>query len=715
MPPACRTVRDRTLAAAAALAVCLAVAVSHAFAAEESGEPAGAVTVLEQPIVFVPLEGYRLEEVEVFIGDWLATDFATVGDGGLVVEIPFAGSPEPFLVLVRDARSEKTLFSAGYRFAAAPAVPEVAYNWSVEENAVGTLTRRGAATNELRHDFHAAGDIAVSLGDFKIGGLGALFGTNVRENTLREGGPQLDLERGLLFAGYDDERTRAQASLGDVEAIGYNELVNAGMASRGLALSTSLLDGRVKVQGAQLFGADIVGSQEGLGLSDNSFRRAADGQIVLIKERYLTVTAGGSHLKVERPDQGSFNVGEVTQGEQNLVRGASLEVALFDDRVRARSDIAWSAYTLTDAPPTQHGKAQRHTVEVALWRGDNSGETFLSRLEATARGSYAWAQPRFQSVQGTATPDQRSWEAGLALDWGGAHLDLHHLTLEDNVDRERATRFTTRSQNDGAAVHLDLTELKDGIWQPASAGDPEVTGGGGEETDLAEPVRPPWWHLIPAAIELTGERTAIGAYDTSQVLLNPASFVAPQDLPKSVTEATGAALIWSWPDGGETTVSLARTIYNEMQLGRETADSRDRSVTLEHGFYGDAWDVSASLTRGRLDSEQVGARAEERRYEVGLDLTLRPETLPDLFLTYTYSILNTKSVDLAIEGSESEHRIQSGLDFTKYLPLEGVLPAGLSPYVKLLWTWQRTALTASGVPAVRKVRHSLDLAVGFSW
>ena len=400
------------------------VALSSLAFAAISAEAQEEVIVLDKPSLTFDLSGASPEEIEIFIDGEFANAFAELADGQIILNLPFTSSDRPFNVTVRLARSGDVLVDQNFRFP-----PGVVFDYeSFEFHALETVTWKPTSRvrpsqsdfdrSDLGHDFQGSAAFEGASENWSAGGLGVFQATDDDRATLRPGGSKFDLQEGRVFSAYHDENTQVRLSAGDLIIEGDNPLINLGYQSRGIGLSSSFFQERLKLRVANTHGTDIRGFQHGLGQNSDNQRMTFDVNVEALRTDMLTIGISGSGLMAERPAEQNFGIGEINEKEKNRTIGTGLTLGMFGDRIRTRSHVAWSEHEnpaeagALDVGETT-GYAQEHRIDATLWQGDT--------LNVTAFGEVSRGRALIRA--GARVGDRLVVSGEL----GGAALGLHLL------------------------------------------------------------------------------------------------------------------------------------------------------------------------------------------------------------------------------------------------------------------------------------------------
>ena len=183
--------------------------------------------------------------------------------------------------------------------------------------------------------------------------------------------------------------------------------------------------------------------------------------------------------------------------------------------------------------------------------------------------------------------------------------------------------------------------------------------------------------LLPSLVFFNVSQSRIKALNADTVIFN--SSINGSEIPNQVTTTLGLGFSWNW-DNASTSINLSRSQLDTRQAGRNTADTDDKSIDLSQSFYGDIWDVSGRFAMIGTRNKDAATESNDTRFETGFSFSIRPEDLPDFYVSFDLSFLETQFDVLGTTSLTNSWRLHSTLDFTKYIP---DIIGDYQPYAKL--------------------------------
>jgi len=475
------------------------------------------------------------------------------------------------------------------------------------------------------------------------------------QQTLRPEGSLLDLDRGTAFLKYDDGQNALQVSMGDVQVSGVNPLVSSGMSSRGANVTFTGLKGRLRISAAQVFGQDIRGLTEGvLALRRENYRRSFDMEADVMTSDMMSVTVSTSFYKASRPSNFGFRTSYVPEGETNLVRGIGARITLFEAAFSIEGEYAWAAYenpaALNDFNTVpgalEAGKDEDSARHIRLswqgWTGNIAGQDASLNIF----GDYRRNGALFNAIQAGIQADLDRRELAGNLQLGPLNMQIGHVRLVNNVDDVAGILKTKRNQTE-IALQFDMTRF----------------------ADMDDELQPfGLTSLLPDSIEVAYRRDRETTLNGDIVINN--SSLEGSELPDTSENNWTVALNWSWPMGA-TSLGYSHNFYDSRQIGRETADRRNRVWNASQSLFGDVWEIEGHATWAQDDNLDIDSKSQENQLDWGGRIGLNFPDLPTLLISYDQG--RTKSQDFVF--------LENSLNRTKRLDIS----INFSPYVAIWW------------------------------
>ncbi len=675
----------------------LGLAVVLSLGGARAGFAQDAPVALTEPLVAIEVAGATAENADVFIDDLQANFFTTFEDGRLTVELPFTEATGPFRITVRDRATGAELFARTYRLGA-PGVEAVRvfdtvdFEGSFQNDFVWKPTSErhppgdSFDTTDVANDFRATGSFAATRDLWRLNVDGEIVGTDDDLKTIRPGKSKVDLANGIGSLAFDHDLLSTELSIVDLSMQGINELVSNGFGSRGFVFEASLFDGRLSLATGNTFGSDIIGTQRGVIAFDDANRRSAiNADLAVLQSELIGLTLRGSVLDAVRPEAAGFNIGEVPDAEENSVVGTGFDLSLFNDRIVYSGNYGWSTYDTPDAFAAGDGnvgdsgdKAESHRVDAIVW-DDGS-------LRVAAYGEYSLINPLYKSIESFVAADRETKEVGGSFGWGLAALSASYEEFENNVNDINSI-LTTRQATSSGDLSFDLDEFR---YVEEDAGFAYV-------------------RALPSTVTLSASRTRIKSLNGDEVIAN--SSINGSEIPSQVTTTLGLGFLWYW-DNASTSIDLLRSQLDTRQLGRDTADTDDKSIDLSHSVFGDIWDVSGNFAFIDTRNKEVATQSTDTRFETGLSFSYRPDWMPDLYASFDLSFLETR---FDVDGTERENdswRFSTSLDFTKYIP---EIVEDYQPYAQVTYQMSDDNTRDPVIGKTSQSDYSVFLSLGFQF
>ncbi len=327
------------------------------------------------------------------------------------------------------------------------------------------------------------------------------------------------------------------------------------------------------------------------------------------------------------------------------------ELRLFGDRIRLATQHGWSqddfgaglsavgsdAYlglARSDTNPIwdqerflapDAGQSMSQSIDVRLLQ---SGPVRIS-----AFGRLQRANESFRGLDGGAVANQRALDYGAQIDVGPVVLKLSEVSQwQGSADSEDEGVLHRRYKADLAlSLHGLRNRAQAAIGSPASL-------------------------LTPDSLWVSFAR---GTAEPAQAVATDA------------TRDESLGLTWNW---GSASASLSawRSLYDGRQPSAESADWEGRGADLGMGYYRERWDVYVTLGIGHYANLEESTRSVDRSYDTSLSLSLRPDALPDVTQTLSYSQYDTDYLASDGKSRSGAWAFTTTLDLSKYLPRRGV-------------------------------------------
>jgi hypothetical protein len=486
-------------------------------------------------------------------------------------------------------------------------------------------------------------------------------------------------------------------------------LVNQGFASRGFNAIGSFFNERFKLSGGNTHGADIKGTYRGIDAFDTENRRTAiDLSANIFQSEDLNITMLGSVLDAKRPGAANFGQGEVLDGEENTVLGGGLKIAVWENRVQFSGEFAHSIYSnpaelntfnefggSVDVGSTV-GNAQTYRTDVEIWRGD--------KLSVRGHGSYELVDALYRSVQAGATADRETWDYGLTATYDFISLTLGKNIFDNNVD-DIASILKTRNRTYSGSLEFTLESFKQPA-EPVPTTDGTTQGGAAKKSDG-------FWsalrQIIPDSVSLTRSDARVESLNADVVSSN--SSINGSEIPATVTVTNGVSLNWNWPIGS-TSIALSESRLDTQQIGRESADTEDRSISVDQSLNMGPVTTSLRFALGEFENNDIDSRSVRDRREAGLTVRVALEDLPILSAGFDVSQEKERFLVENNDAVTNSWRANASLDFSQYIPK---LNERAQPYLTLNFTTDETDTRNPNVPAQTVRNYAGTLAFGFRY
>lgn len=629
-----------------------------------------------------------------------------------MVDLPFAEESKPFVISVRRRGEEEPVFSKKFQYAESKYYDTLTASGSFQSDNVWKINSNARPRPEQfersdrTHDFLTSGKLEVTKGKWTTRFDGEIAGSNDTRKRLRQSdGSKTDITRAIGVLEFRDNSDLVQASIGDITINGGMELVNQGYSSRGVQLLSNWFGERLKVNVGNAFGSDIRGTQHGIdGYRQDNRRTAANVSIDVLRGSDVGLTLLGSWLDVERPSASDFGFGQVADGEENTVYGGGAKLALLDNRIQVKSELAYSEYANPESLNTFNefgnsvdvgvttGAAQFHRADVDIWRGD--------MLTVRGHTSYRLVEPLFQSVQSGQIADRETWDYGVSTTYDFITLTIGRNVFENNVDDINSI-LKTRQKRDAGSLDFSLSKFREIPAADGNAedGDKKAAKDGLDLSILRR--------LIPSSIQLTKSRERVSALNGDVVGAN--SSINGSEIPDQVTTTDGVTFSWDW-SFGSTSLAISESQLDTRQPGRQTADTEDRSLSFDQSFTFGVYSGSFRLGLGEFENNEITTRSQTVRQETGFTVGADLEYLPKI--TSGLDISRSREFDQVNDqdGYSNSWRVNAVLDFSKFVPK---FHEAVAPYVTLNGSIDRTYSRAAGGTDQSTSNYAVSLAFGF--
>ena len=481
---------------------------------------------------------------------------------------------------------------------------------------------KGDATPLERETFQ---DIEVQAGlssqqrreDLEFRSSGNIVGFSHRPDALRFGemaddAPKTDLSDYLL----ELDKGPASIALGHV-FYGSHPLLVDSVNNRGVTAKYRIGD-RFDVSLGLMNGTSIVGYNNIFGLSRFNDHRiaAATFGMELLPQRPGGLRAEFTYTNSERQDEDDFDVGEISDAEDNRGFGIRLLGTSESGRLRGQVNYARSRYFNPNDPNLDLDDPDTEVVEVKpstdnaysaevnydILQGEPLfGDTPVS-LTSTLR--YAYADALYKSLGAFVDANVEVYTAGLDGQFGDVSTQLAYNHSQDNVD-DLDTLLTTRTRSLSFSLNMPTQAL------------------------FGNPDNPQlWWPDVTYALERVHQQ----AVNTPDPELS--GFDDPSQLPNQITRVDSLDFTWfgeQWDAG----YRLSLSDEDNRQTGREQADFTTLEHSVNFGFR-PLTDLNLSLSAARVrnhDNEQ-SLVSYSNTYTFGLDWTFWSDWAFNGSLTY---------------------------------------------------------------------------------
>lgn len=481
-------------------------------------------------------------------------------------------------------------------------------------------------------------------------------------------GPKWDMARGLAALKWQTGTDSLNVMIGDVLLDAGVSLVNKGIGSRGAAASLEVFDGLLEFDAGSVYGESIVGTYKGVVAYDPNNRNSAlNATLKPLDGPNLRLELGASLFSSVKPGFENFGVSEVTDGEDNLVHGFSAELGLLEERIKLSTERAFSDYSNPASlnflnefgesvdVGTTTGKAEVRRVDI---RPFVSGD-----LSITGHFQNKVVDPLYQSVAAFETADQDSDDYGLSLSWGGFDLMYSKNIFVNNIEnvpsilktKQRSTAISFGVNPGGVGEALGLTE-----------------GEGQEPSDwtLVE-------DLIPSNIVFSRSIQGVEALNGEDVLT--LSSLNGSEIPNTRLKANTLSLTWNG-SSSSTNVSLSRSFFDTIQLGRETADTITRSANLNHSFSSQNFSFSAGggLNRSENLDQNFPTESQSASLNLGGSYQVEDGARFEVFVDLGHT--ETRFLSDGTNSQSNNWGLRGTIDLTAYMV---ELPHGQKPTLVL--------------------------------
>lgn len=682
-------------------------------AQDGSGEKAKVIRTSTLP---VPVSGATTVSVDVYLDEEQVNAFSEFKSDSIVINVPFRELTKVFKVKIVNRQSGETQFEGAFQFAHSQTFDTVEANGSFQTDIVYRAHSNARPRPEefdrqdTSFDFRGDGKVTVARGRWRAWLDGEVTGTDDGNKRLRQNdGRKQDLTRGIGVIEFRDGGTFVQGSLGDVSVEPGMELVNQGFASRGFNAIGSFFNERVKVTGGNTHGADIRGTFRGVEAFDTENRRSAVNiSAGLLNSENLNVTVLGSVLDVRRPGAANFGQAEVLDGEENTVLGGGLKVAAWENRIQFSGEFAHSIYAnpaelnsfnefgaSVDVGSTV-GDAQTYRTDVELWRGDT--------LSVRSHGSYSLVDALFRSVQSGTTADRETWDYGLTATYDFVSLTVGKNKFDNNVD-DITSILKTRQRTYSGSLDFTLDSFKEPP-KFAPEGQPGNQGGAEKKEDG-------FWsalrQLIPNSVSFSRSDARVESLNANVVGSN--SSIDGSEIPATVTVTNGVSFNWNYAVGS-TSIALTESQLDTQQTGRASADTEDRSVSLDQSFNMGPMTTSLRLALGEFENSDIASKSVRDRREAGVTVRVALEKLPVMSAGFDLSQEKERFLVDNNDAVTNTWRANASLDFSQYIPK---LDDRAQPYLTLNFTTDETDSRNPNVPAQTVRNYAGTIAFGFRY
>ena len=390
--------------------------------------------------------------------------------------------------------------------------------------------------------------------------------------------PKLDLANYQVEGHLNSDLGASTLALGHIQA-GSHSLLASGIGNRGLAF-THKFGGRVDVAAAVQSGAQAVGTQSLLGLSDPDHRMTTASAGIELLER-----AGGFRVETslfEGSMKPRLSSGVATLQDAESSRGWGARAKSQSESGRLRGELAFARSTYTPKGDSALNIAPGPSASGNTWTGDLAYDLVKDLpLSSTA--------PQWTFSLGTQLRHEFASLAYKSLGAGqGANYASDALSMNASLHVITAqVQLTQRSDNvENLAALLKNRSNGHSLTLAAPLG------------QLMDVKNPPWW--APAA-NLTHSRTHSradpGFIPTGQTAANLSDVLASSD---------GLGLNWT-VDKLTLGLSTTQNEQDNRQLGFEQMDTSDRTRGMTAAYQlSEQFSVSSNWERRRALAHDTG-------------------------------------------------------------------------------------------------------------
>ena len=419
----------------------------------------------------------------------------------------------------------------------------------------------------------------------------------LRFSELENDAPKTDLSDYLL----ELDRGPASIALGHV-FYGSHPLLIDSVNNRGVAAKYQISE-QFDVSLGFMNGTSIVGYNNLFGLSriDDHRIAAATFGMELLPERPGGLRAEFTYMDSERQSEDDFNVGEISDAEDNRGFGVRVLGTSETGRLRGQLNYARSRYLNPNDPNLDLDDPETDIVEVkpstdSAYSAEVSydivqseplfGETPVS-LTSTLR--YAYADALYNSLGAFVDANLEIYTAGLDGQFGDVSTQLAYTRSQDNVD-DVATLLTTRTRSLIFSLNAPMQTLFGDLENPQL-----------------------WWPDVTYALERVRQQ----AVNTPDPELS--GFEDPSQLPDQLTQVHSFDFTW-FGEQWDASYRLSLSEEDNRQTGRELADFNTLEHSVNFGFR-PLSDLALNLGASRVrnhDREQ-SLVSYSNTYTLGLD------------------------------------------------------------------------------------------------
>lgn len=679
-------------------------------AQDNSGDSA---KIIRTATLSVPVSGASATTVDVYLDEEQVNAFAVFKPDSITIDVPFQDLSKAFQVKVVNRQTRDSQFEGTFRFAHSQIFDTVESNGSFQTDVVYRLHGNARprpdeySRSDRAFDFRGDGKVTLNRGRWRALVDGEITGTDDGNKRLRQSdGRKQDITRGIGVLEFRDGGTFLQGSVGDVSVEPGIDLVNQGFASRGFNAIGSFFSERVKITGGNTHGADIRGTVRGVEAFDTENRRTAVNIAAdVLKSENFNVSLLGSALDVRRPGAANFGQAEVLDGEENTVLGGGLKIAVWDNRFQFTSEFAHSIYAnpaelntfnefgnSVDVGSTT-GDAQTYRLDAELWRGDT--------LSVRSHGSYQLVDALFRSVQSGTTADRETWDYGLTATYDFVSLTVGKNIFDNNVD-DIASILKTRQRTYSGSLEFSLDKFKEA---PAEAGNNAQDGAKKKNDAVWASLR----QFIPNSVSFTRSDARVESLNADVVGLN--SSINGSEIPATVQVTNGVNFNWNYAMGS-TSIALSESRLDTQQVGRASADTEDRSISVDQSLNAGPVTSSFRFALGEFENSDIATKSVRDRREAGVTVRVALERLPILSAGFDVSQEKERFLVDNNDGVTNTWRANASLDFSQYIPK---LDDRAQPYLTLSFTTDESDTRNPNIAAQTVRNYAGTLAFGFRY